>query len=387
MKRVSILGNGTAGMISALSFLDESFELELYYDPNINPQSVGEGTTLWVARHLHEQIAFNHSDLGFVDGTFKYGIKKPNWGPKEFTHHFPPPGVAYHFNARKLQQFILDRIRGKVKIFEGNYTHEDIDSDCIIDCSGTPNSFEEFEKTTGIPVNAVHVTQCYWNYPTFQYTLALARPYGWVFFIPLQNRCSVGYLYNHDINNLDEIKSDCDIIFDEYKLTPSETVNSFKFNNYYRKNNFQGRVCYNGNASFFLEPMEATSIVFMAWIADIAKSKLLNNIDEYNSNERYKNLIKSVENVISIHYLNNTNFDTKFWNYAKNISNETIDNSLKTNLEFKNVIVNVLSNLNNNIEQVPSWGYGTWGFKSFRENIKGLGIENTLRDKLYNLGL
>ena len=162
--------------------------------------------------------------------------------------------------------------------------------------------------------------------------------------------------------SIDEIKEDIKAIFTQLNVTPSQDTNSFGFKNYFRKTNYTDRVVYNGNSSFFLEPMEATSIVFMAWIADIAKSKLLNNIDEYNSNERYKNLIKSVENVISIHYLNNTNFDTKFWNYAKNISNETIDNSLKTNLEFKNVIVNVLSNLNNNIEQVPSWGYGTWGF-------------------------
>jgi hypothetical protein len=94
--------------------------------------------------------------------------------------------------------------------------------------------------------------------------------YGWVFGIPLQNRISIGYLYNSDINSIEDIKKDIQNVFDEYHLTPSEKTQNFSFNSFYRKNNFSSKVIYNGNASFFLEPLEATSTGLSTYIYRMA---------------------------------------------------------------------------------------------------------------------
>ena len=46
--KVSILGRGNAGCITAmyLAYMNPEIELELLYDSNINPVPTGQGTTL-----------------------------------------------------------------------------------------------------------------------------------------------------------------------------------------------------------------------------------------------------------------------------------------------------------------------------------------------------
>ena len=77
-------------------------------------------------------------------------------------------------------------------------------------------------------------------------------------------------MFNSDINSLDEVKEDVKDVFEQYNLVPSDKTNFLQFKNYSRKVNFQGRVSYNGNASFFFDPLEATSITNI----DIANYKI-----------------------------------------------------------------------------------------------------------------
>ena len=193
-----------------------------------------------------------------VDGNYKRGIYKENWGKvnKYFHHLFPIGSYGLHFNAKKVQELIFDKIKDQVSIKEGSFSAEELDADYVIDCSGkrNPNSV-----SLNMTVNSVFITQCYWDKPEFDYTLTIARPYGWVFGIPLQNRCSIGYLYNKDINSLEEVQEDVKNIFSEWNLTPSDTTANFDFDSYYTPNNFSDRIIYNGDASFFLEPLEATT--------------------------------------------------------------------------------------------------------------------------------
>ena len=46
-KKLAIIGNGTAGCLSSAFFnRNMDWEVEWYFDPNIKPQSVGEGSTI-----------------------------------------------------------------------------------------------------------------------------------------------------------------------------------------------------------------------------------------------------------------------------------------------------------------------------------------------------
>jgi hypothetical protein len=388
MKKLAIIGRGTAGSLAAAHFLRYTdWEIDWYFDSDIKPQAVGEGATLDFPNGLQNYLNFEHYNLDKIDGTFKSSIYKEGWGKGQGFHHtFPPPCLSYHFNANKLQDYILSVVKdnNRFTIKEQNITHDEIDSNFILDCSGRPQNYEEFHLSKYIPVNSVYVNQCYWDYPRFQYTLTIARPYGWVFGIPLQNRCSIGYLYNNNINTIDEVKEDIKEIFKQYNLTPSEDTNSFTFKNYYRKQNFNGRVAYNGNASYFLEPMEATSIATMIFVNKYSFDLWNNNKNNLHVNYMYITLLKEIETVIMLHYFAGSIYNTDFWYHAVNSGKKCMIVSLtqkkyKLNKSFKEMLD--IDTSQNNI------GFGTWPIKSFGQNILGLDIKEKLDNLVNNLQL
>lgn len=318
--KITIVGRGTAGCMSAAYFARHSgCEIDWYYDPNIKPQAVGEGSNLSLPSRLQDCVNFSARDFSKIDGTIKTGIWKDGWGKgmKPYLHDFPAPATSIHFNAIKLQEYVESKISNFVNIKKENVDIKNIDSDFILDCSGKPKNFDDYYSSEYIPVNSVFVTQCYWDFPRFNHTLTIARPYGWVFGIPLQNRCSIGYMYNKDINSLEEVQEDVKQVFEQYDLIPSEDTNSFSFKNYKRRNNFDGNIAYNGNASFFLEPLEATSFGNVDSINFTTLNYWFSNHSLDISERKYHSTIDATENIIMLHYYAGSDFVSDFWEYAE----------------------------------------------------------------------
>jgi len=386
MKKLTIIGRGTAGCLALAHFSKfTNWEIDFTYDPDIPQQAVGEGSQIPTPVELYNTLDFTHQHLSYVDGSFKGGLIKDNWGDtkQKFNHDFYPPNVGYHFNAVKLQDYIISKLKNnsKVKIIESNISHNDIDSDFILDCSGKPEVYDDCYMSESIPVNSVYVTQCFWDFSRFQHTLTIARPYGWVFGIPLQNRCSIGYMYNNTINTLEEVKEDVKHIFDEYNLTPSNATNAFNFKNYYRKENYSKRIIYNGNASFFLEPLEATSTSVMITINKNAVNLWSGKTTDVEFiNLRHVKFMKEIETMIALHYFSGSIFKTPFWDMAKEKGYHTIKNSLK-NPRFLHMIElsKKFDPLNND-----DFNFGTWGVGSFRDNLINLNLYKKL-DELYKI--
>ncbi|NBW57792.1 hypothetical protein EBR43_08415, partial [bacterium] len=183
-KKLAVIGRGTAGCLSIAHFQRWSdFDIEWYFDPNIKPQAVGEGSTASLPYNLFDYLNFTIVDLEKIHGTLKGGIKKTNWGYKDYIHPFPGNVHGYHFNAVKLQEMIIDKLSNhpRIKITEKNVSDDSIDSDFVMNCMGAPKEKDErFIYSNHIPVNSAYVTQCYWEGVKFEYTLTIARPYGWV---------------------------------------------------------------------------------------------------------------------------------------------------------------------------------------------------------------
>lgn len=234
------------------------------------------------------------------------------------------------------------------------------------------------------PVNSVHINQCEWSSPRFNHTLAIARPYGWVFGIPLDNRCSVGYLYNNTINNIQDIINDINNIFKEFDLEPNGNPVSFNFNSYYRKNNFTNRLGYNGNASFFIEPLEALSTGIIDSINRNMFDLIAGNITYKTANEIYLDNVMATENVIMMHYLNQSVFDTEFWAYAKDLAIQCLGTRLKNDQHFIDMydeIKNIKDQTYLNITQnTPE--YGNWWHGSFVQNFRGMKINQIIENML-----
>ena len=396
MKKYAVIGRGTVGCVSALqmklNFPDA--KVEWHFDPSIKPQAVGEGSTLPLPVVLNQSLGFGPKDFPSVDGYIKTGIFKRGWSAtsKEFLHEFPSPAVALHFNANKMQDYIYGRLKDHVDLFEQNITPDEIDADYIIDCSGRPKDYSQHSQSSYIPVNSVHVRQCYWDAPRFSHTLTIARPYGWVFGIPLQNRCSIGYLYNNDINTLEEVEEDIKAIFNDFDLTPSEETNSFSFKNYSKNRNFTDRVACNGNSSFFLEPLEAMSFGMANGILTNAINCIRNDMSTEQANISYISLIRNVERIIMMHYFAGSKYNTPFWEYAKERGERCMENG-KRDAAFCEMIKHaypaglfgkapeiILESGNASINFLSL--SAVWWSGAFAQNLDGLGIRSRLESVL-----
>jgi tryptophan halogenase len=387
-KRIAVVGKGTAGsqaVIHFARFFPDS-DITWYFDPNIPTQSVGEGSTLALPTNLFNNIGFIHEDLKKINGTFKSGIYKENWGKNcnGFMHSFPPPSSGYHFNAIELQDYIYNKVKSEVSIVEKRIDYNNIDADFVFNASGKPDSQDDLYESNFIPVNAAYITQCYWDYPRFDYTLTIAGKYGWIFGIPLQNRCSIGYIYNSEINTEEQIAEDVKEVFEKYNLSPSTDTNSLKFKNYFRKKNYEnnGKLVHSGNASFFLEPLEATSVYTMDTIQRASFDIWSGNKSAFDANREYVNTLNQIELMIMMHYAAGSKFDTEFWLYAqergiKRLELASKDQHLK---EIYRSIKNIKS-INFAPKNIPD--YGSWWAGSFFQNINGLGLNDKM-NKLFS---
>ena len=267
------------------------------------------------------------------------GVLKSYWGissseKNKFLHPFPAGMTGMHMSTDKLQKLLFDRISSNkdINCIEDNIPSDIvgmIDSDHVIVASGAPAFLDDSYAENNLPLNSCFVRQCEWaDARVFAHTEAIARPYGWIFMIPLMNRCSVGYLYNKNFNNLKEVKKDLNAVIKEHGLSPYEE-NHLDFKNYYKKENYSkdGRVAYVGNASCFAEPMEATSLEYANFCSFRAIEMFIS--EDFNSpsgnkselishnNKLYHRNIHETEAILNLHYLENSFYDTAFWRHAK----------------------------------------------------------------------
>lgn len=385
MKKITVVGRGTVGCLSVMHFLRHTnYAVDWVYDPEIEPAAVGEGTTLTVPTALWDNARISNDDLQRVNTTPKIGIMKRNWGSagQQYLHPFPAGRVGIHFNAVEFQKWMFERFSANRRITTIERTVDysgDIDSDYVMYCTGSPKLGTEHEIITSIPVNACVVNQCPWPLAKFNYTLTYAMRYGWVFGIPLQNRCAIGYLYNSDLNTPEDLVPEINELLAELGLTPNVT-RQLKFNNYIRKVNYTDRVAYNGNASFFLEPLEATSTAFADMINrqtfDIWVNK--GSVEKYN--QLYQTKAHEIENMISLHYFAGSVYKTDFWKMANQKCTRRITDQISNNKEFRRLLKMVF-NRTSLFEDISD-DIGTWGLYGYGLNIENLGITEQLKQLL-----
>jgi hypothetical protein len=382
MKKLTVVGKGAVGSLAVAYFLKHTdWSIEWIYDENIPTASVGEATNLAVPNNLNWILNFNNYDLLKMNGTAKLGISKKGWSKQNYFHPFPSGTSAIHFTAKELQDSIYNKVKNnpRLTIKSGHVDNpEELDSNYVMMCVGSPKETnkDEFEILKNIPVNSAYVTQCDWDYPRFQYSLTDAMPNGWVFGIPLQNRIAIGYMYNDTLTSLDEVKEEVKEIFKEYDLTPSDRTQTLHFESYYRKQNFTPKVVYNGNASFFLEPLEATSTGFSVQIMHYAFD-LWNNLLTIEQIENlYKEYIDQLESMILLHYMAGSVYKSKFWTKAKQLAKNKIKKEFQNKTQWAKFVLDAILGWDNNETKGEM---GTWGQKNYKINIKGLGLEKEIK--------
>ena len=359
MTKVSILGRGNAGCISALQFnlinrhtSGSNIELELIYDPDIKPVPTGQGTVMSFTQALWENFGTSYTNS--FPFTLKSGIMYENWGgvnDKHF-HGFPYGQHAVHFQPKDFQDYVCKNLSiNFTETQENVVSYDDVDADYIVDCRGRPKDIDPNDYDTLVnPVNCALLGNLPKKHDDVHYTRTIATPDGWCFYIPLPDTTSVGYLFNSNITSEENARNNFNELFGV------EGARLFPFSQYIAKEpiieDLGPRVMLNGNRLFFLEPMEATAMSSYQFVAQCYTSYVMKEgkiskpkwygerypndlLDKTSISNHIRNYIDKVQSFILLHYKDGSKYNTPFWSYAKDLYNQNQSQELN----------NILSNI------------------------------------------
>ena len=355
LRRIAVIGRGTAGSMAAASVArlhpDSELELHHIYDSRIPVIGVGEGSWPSLVEELQHLTDMSHQAVQQrLKGTRKYGVAFEGWGrrDRDFTHYFTPQQVSYgyHLSADLLADLLhettsarhidakvssITRVEGGARVgFEGRSSEL---YDLVFDARGFPEELHSGQHIdiSFIPTNTAVIRRCpavikeVGNGPVLEhsYTRAVARPHGWIFVIPLTIHTSYGYIFNKNVSGLDEVEADFDMFLETDGVPEFEQRAVISFPNFVHRQLYDGAVARIGNAAAFMEPLEATAIVSaQLQIGMVLKMRLNRSIEHLERDAPVVNRFL-VRNMLSYglfvgwHYSCGSRHDTEFWRYAR----------------------------------------------------------------------
>jgi len=364
MKKITILGRGNAGCLSAMHFYkyrgtkNKPIEIEMIYDPEIAPVPTGQGTLPEFSKLLW--TCFGTSTFKGIPMKIKTGIMYENWGTKKdkFLHEFPLGTYGLHISPVDFQNHVCKNLQINFKEKKENIlTYDQVDADYIIDCRGTPNDFKEYDTLIN-PINCALLANLPEKNNDVIWTRCVATSNGWTFYIPLPETTSVGYLFNSDITSKEEAEKDFKNTFEVEKINQV-----FPFKQYIAKNPIiDSRVFLNGNRLFFLEPLEATAMSSYMQVNRYIWDFLFNDIPEEKINEAIKTSLYNVQDYILWHYGIQSKFNSPFWKYANDLYKKNKPKSIR-NVLFA---MDNLDEKQKHFLRDSGFLFAQWGLHSFK---------------------
>lgn len=327
-EKIAIIGAGNAGCISALNLhylkMSEEYEMgeiEIYYDPSVPIERVGQGTQINVRETIFDVLDLDWVERNHIKATTKQGIRYRGWGKKnhDFFHSFRSGTVAMHYVPKLFSERVLDS--GLFSIVEKTVTdpEEEIDATYIIDCRGRPKELDDSYQRLTNPINSVILARKEGADLSLLWTEHITTPNGWAFVIPNHDSVSYGYLYNDTITTREDAEKDFAERFDV------EPDGHLSFDNYIAKDMWRGeKTILNGNSYSFIEPMEAVASVVHHNVSECLYDVMIGNQSREEVNNSLYTEMHQVQDFILWHYKNGSMYDTPFWQYAQTLpySNE-----------------------------------------------------------------
>ena len=370
MKKVVIVGGGTAGWLTALvvNKFWKNTTVTLIESSKIDIMGAGEGGTSNFGKILslldiNQEVFFKRTK-----STVKGGLHLYNWtgnnelskhlffgeGPNDFNKTY-----AYHFDARLVAEYFKEiALSRSVNWIDGEVVevtnsgevitnlklknNESIDFDFVFDCSG-------FAR---LIIDGVHNEE--WvNYSEYlmmdkaftfflpqndkftirdnTFTRMISMDAGWMFQIPLQHRWGCGYVFNKNYKTIEEGK----VEVEKYVGHEIDIVKTFDFKPGTHKRSWIGNSISVGLSYGFIEPLEATSL--MSTIMQLKR------LIDCGFDEEYKDKFNkwcyqiNEQNLLFIryHYLAERD-DTSFW---KHCAKMPIPTKLKNILDENNFLI------------------------------------------------
>lgn len=381
MKKIIIVGGGTAGWLTALvvnKFWVDT-EITLIESSKIGILGAGEGSTGNFGKML-SLLEINQDEFfEKTKSTLKNGVHLHNWtGNNELSKHLffgdgpnkMNKSYAYHFDARLVAEYfkeislsrgvkcidseVVDIKKENDKIIELKLKDNSIVKlDFVFDCSGFAKiiidgvykekwkDYSEF-LLLNKSINFFLPQENKYTFNESVPTKMVSMKHGWMFNIPLQHRWGCGYVHNDKYCTIEEAKKEVEDYLGQ-EVVIQKTFD-FKPGSYERS--WVGNSIAIGLSYGFIEPLEATSLM-----STIMQLKRLIDF-EFNENykEKFNKWCQEIyeQNLMFIryHYLCERN-DTQFW---KDCTSQPIPLKLKKILDKNNSIM-----VTNDIELLKSF--------------------------------
>ena len=372
MTKVSVVGGGNAGCITALylSWYKKELEVELIYNPDVPCERVGQASVLDPPKLLWSATGFNWYNNP-IHATFKSGILYEGWGQsnEKLFHGFPAHSMAMHYCPWEMQKHVLNS--GLFKVTEGDVDPKDVDADYVFDCRGKPKDFSDYDDLIN-PTNAAILAKPNWDTTKAFWSRHVATPDGWTFIIPTHSESPshdycVGYCYNSNITSKEDAESNLSSMFDV------EIKKHLKFKNYLAKNPIvDDRIFLNGNRLFFLEPLESSSVQAYVECARFFVDYIITKKESIEQAAcSAKQYIRQLQNFVLWHYQFGSKYDTPFWDYATKLSfkDKTFDAMVEYCLQTskRDILPKSYGGMTSELSQ-----YGQWPANSFKVWYEGM---------------
>lgn len=371
MKKIVIIGGGTAGWLTALyvqRFWGYS-NISLIESSKIGILGAGEGST----PNFPGAIA----DLGIDENDFilktntvlKKGIDFINWSPdksSQFLHDFGNLNdkvYGYHFNAKLVAEYFknvaLERgvnwidsiITGFNKDSDDNIkdikleTGDIVSTDFVFDCSGFARlvigneynskwiSYAD-QLTTNSAIAFFEPMDTTFELREHANTKCIAMNAGWMWRIPTRGRYGNGYAFSDKYISVDEAKAEVE----SYLGRPIEIVKTFKYDAGHFKESWVKNCIAIGLAGGFLEPLEATSVMTLIMSLQFINQLGDDRFDNQSYIKLYNDYMEDInkQNMLFVRYHYHCyRKDTPFW---EELYNMQLPIGLSNLLEYNKVL-------------------------------------------------
>jgi len=313
--KITILGRESESCYTALHYKHYAphVEVEIMYDDKIPIHHTGQVAYTDASELLWEGLRTTwHKNP--MKASFKTGILYKGWGKKnnQFFHPFPLHLVGLQYDTKYLQDYILESGLFKIKVGQIP-SYDKLDANFIFDCRGFPEDYKEYELLKN-PLNAILLSDKKEERVHEHWATATTTPDGWCFELPLENRVSLGYLFNDTITPPPKAISHFKELFKIDKIK-----DEFQFKNYIAKEPIiNKRIILNGKRLFFLDSLEFTAISSsLTWNREVFDWIIVGGTSPSIITKQLKERISQIQNFVLYHYLFGSKYDTPFWKHCK----------------------------------------------------------------------
>ena len=376
VKKITIVGGGTAGWMAAAFFSNPHAAKDCHYEITLidktDPERIGVGeATLLNFPNFMACMGYQVDDwMPKVDATWKAGIHFPGWGKEgsdiwhpfafsivnggpygmqgqnknlttydvwtkyqdeiklnhiqacyrtamenkvEFDHL--PTVYAQQIDCGKLVKFFMDDLKDKIRYIQSDVQSISWDEQLLSYLDDNTFTSDRLYVDTALAGKVEYEDR---SKEMFPYTRCEAVSDGWIWTIPTRSRMGTGYVFNRSVSDPDEVRLKMCEYWDN-RISPNE-LREIDWTPYVKDSHFYGNVVSIGLSGGFIEPLESTGLALMVRGIEFLDGALMGgrytNQDVSLYNAKMHGIYENCIDFVNMHYAYSER-EGKFWDYVR----------------------------------------------------------------------